>query len=152
MIVSAYCRVSTDSSDQTNSYENQQSYFNREIEAKGHTLFKIYKDFGLTGTKLSNRPEFEEMLTDAGIDIKVINTDARDKRLLRQHTVYELSDRKPKFNEIWIKNTSRFARNTLSYTLITLLRQKHVNVYFIEQNINTSDLAQDLLYKLISVF
>ena len=32
------------------------------------------------------------------------------------------------------------------------LRQKHVNIYFIEQNINSNDLAQDLLLKLMQIF
>ena len=29
--VAAYCRVSTDSTDQSNSFENQKSFFEREI-------------------------------------------------------------------------------------------------------------------------
>ena len=152
MIVSAYCRVSTDSKDQLNSLDNQLSYFSREIEAKGHTLYKIYYDEGLTGTKLNNRPDFDRMLQDAGIDVKVIVTNKNDARVKNKHTVYEISDRVPLFNEIWIKNTSRFARNTLSYEIITLLRQKHVNIFFIEQNINSNDMAQDMLLKLMQIF
>lgn len=152
MKISAYGRVSTDSADQANSYENQLSYFNREIEAKGHELYKVYADKGLTGTKLTNRPSFFKMLYDAGIDIKTIQTVRGDMRTKTRHTVYEVSDRVPLFDEIWIKNTSRFARNTLSYELITKLRQKHVNIYFIEQNINSNDLAQDLLLKLMQIF
>lgn len=152
MIISSYCRVSTDSTDQANSYNNQRSYFEREIVDKGHTVFKIYADKGMTGTKLNNRPEFEQMLKDAGIDIKIIETDNRDKRIKNRHTVYELSDRKPLFDEIWIKNTSRFARNTLSYEIINYLRQKHVNIFFVEQNINSSDMTQDLLLKLMQIF
>ena len=144
--------MSTDSEDQLNSYQNQQSFFEREIVNRGHTLYKIYADRGLTGTKLSNRPEFENMLNDAGIDIKIVNTNKHDKRLKMQHMVYEISDRKPMFDEIWMKNTSRFARNTLSYEIINLLRQKNVNLYFLEQNINSSDMAQDLLLKLLQVF
>ena len=108
MIISAYCRVSTDSQDQLNSLENQRSYFEREIEAKGHTLYKVYYDKGLTGTKLSNRPAFEQMLIDAGIDVKKVFLDKHDKRVKRAHTIYEVSNRTPLFDEIWIKNTSRF--------------------------------------------
>jgi DNA invertase Pin-like site-specific DNA recombinase len=152
MIVSAYCRVSTDSKDQLKSLENQISYFNREIKSKGNTLYKIYYDEGLTGTKLNNRPDFEKMLYDAGIDVKIFKSDKRDLRIKHKHTVYELSDRTPLFDEIWIKNTSRFARNTLSYEIISLLRQKHVNIFFMEQNINSNDMAQDMLLKLMQIF
>lgn len=152
MDIVGYCRVSTDSRDQLNSYENQHSFFMREITQRGHNLAGIYADKGLTGTVLSNRPDFNRMLTDAGIDVKVFTDNARDRRTKKKHTVYELSDRKPLFNEIWVKNTSRFARNTLSYEIIAKLRQKNVNIFFIEQNINTKDLAQDLLLKLMQIF
>jgi DNA invertase Pin-like site-specific DNA recombinase len=152
MVVSAYCRVSTDSKDQLNGLENQKSYFEREIKAKGHTLYKVYYDKGLTGTKLSNRPAFEQMLIDAGIDVKKVFLDKHDKRVKRAHTIYEVSNRTPLFDEIWIKNTSRFARNTLSYEIIGKLRQKKVNIFFIEQNINSSDMTQDLLLKLMQIF
>lgn len=152
MNICAYARVSTDSEDQANSYENQHTYFTREIVSKGHTLYKIYADKGLTGTKLNNRPEFEKMLTDAGIDIINFNSNGRDLRSRNKHTVYGISERKPLFDEIWIKNTSRFARNTLSSEIITMLRQKNVNIFFLEQNINTNNMSQDLLLKLIAVF
>lgn len=152
MNVVGYCRVSTDTRDQLNSYENQHSFFIREISQRGHTLSGIYADRGLTGTVLNNRPDFERMLTDAGIDVKVFTDNIRDRRKKKKHTVYEVSDRKPLFDEIWIKNTSRFARNTLSYEIITKLRQKNVSIFFIEQNINTRELGQDLLLKMMQIF
>jgi len=151
MKVVAYCRVSTDSRDQLNSYENQMSYFDREIEARGHKSLGIYADRGLTGTAFDNRPELERMLIDAGLDVNRVE-DRMDKRIKARHTIYEISDRAPKFEEIWLKNTSRFARNTLSYEIIQKLRTKHVYLYFIEQNINTRDVSQDLLLKLMQVF
>lgn len=151
-IVSGYARVSTNSKDQENSFNNQRSFFEREVKKNKCVLFDFYADKGLTGTQLNNRAEFERMLHDAGIDVKKIRTDPRDKRKKFIHTVYELSDRKPLFDEIWIKNTSRLARNTLVSEIINLLRQKQVYVYFVEQNINTRDLSQDLLLKLVQVF
>lgn len=160
MIVSAYARVSTDSEEQEKSYEAQYSYFNREIQARGHTLFKVYGDEGETGTKLNNRKEFNQMLYDAGIDIiESYRTDAPlnrfgniDRRLKKMHINYEESERPPLFNEIWIKNTSRFARNTLSFQIVEKLRNKGVHIYFIEQNINTKDLSADFLLKLFQLF
>ena len=160
MIISAYCRVSTDSEQQEKSFEAQQSYFTREITARGHTLFKVYGDEGETGTKLNNRKEFNQMLYDAGIDIiESYRTDAPlnrfgniDRRLKKMHINYEESERTPLFNEIWIKNTSRFARNTFSFEIVEKLRNKGVHIYFIEQNINTKDLSADFLLKLFQLF
>lgn len=151
-VVSGYARVSTNSKDQENSFNNQKSFFEREVKKNHCVLYDFYADKGLTGTQLNNRAEFERMLHDAGIDVKRIRTNPRDKRNKFIHTVYELSDRKPLFDEIWIKNTSRLARNTLVSEIINLLRQKQVYVYFVEQNINTRDLSQDLLLKLVQVF
>lgn len=148
----AYTRVSTDTKDQENSYENQQSYFkNRLGNAEGYELVGIFADKGLTGTKLNNRPSFNQMLHDAGIDIIETFT-SNDRRLKKKHVLYEVSNREPKFNEIWIKNTSRFARNTLSFEIIKDLRKKGVHIYFVEQNLNTKDVASDFLLKLFQLF
>ena len=148
----AYCRVSTNSKDQENSFENQKSYFSREIERnKGCKLVHIYADKGLTGTKFNNRPEFNQLLLDAGIDVIKFGN-KKDKRNKKQHIIYEVSDRKPKFEEIWIKNTSRFARNTLSYDIIVKLREKGVIIRFIEQNLNTKDLGNDLVLQIFQLF
>lgn len=64
--VAAYCRVSTDSTDRANSFENQKSFFEREINKNpDYELYQVYADKGITGTKLQ-RPEFNHMLEDAG--------------------------------------------------------------------------------------
>ena len=160
MKISAYCRVSTDSEQQEKSYDAQQTYFNREIVVKGNELYRVYGDEGETGTKLNNRKQFKQMLYDAGINIvESFRQDARrnkygniDMRIKKMHINYEESDRIPLFDEIWIKNTSRFARNTLSFQIIQILRNKGVHIYFIEQNINTKDLSADFLLKLFQVF
>ena len=150
--VACYCRVSTDSKDQANSFENQQTYFKNVLtHSKECRLINIYADQGLTGTKLNNRPEFNKMLNDAGIDI-IEKFIGKDKRLKKKHVLYEITERPPLFNEIWIKNTSRFARNTLSFEIISLLRNKGVHIKFIEQNINTKDISSDFLLKLFQLF
>ena len=46
MRVAAYCRVSTDSEEQLNSYEAQKTYYTQKIQAG------IYADEGITGTSL----------------------------------------------------------------------------------------------------
>ena len=148
--ISAYCRVSTDKDDQINSLDNQKSFFQREIEAQGHILHHIYADPGLSGTKMETRQQFIAMLHDAGLDISTVTTTVNRRR--KTHTVYDVSDRTPAFDEIWIKNTSRFARNTLSYEIISKLRAKRVNIHFMSENIDTLDMSQDLLLKLMQIF
>ncbi len=68
--VAAYCRVSTKSDDQENSFENQKNYFEREYKNNPDYLFYgLYADRGITGTTLKKRPDFNRMLTDAGLDV-----------------------------------------------------------------------------------
>lgn len=150
MRVAAYCRVSTNSSDQANSLENQVSYFSREIEAKGHELINVYADRGLSGTNL-DRPQFEKMLYDAGIDIEKFNK-RNDARIKARRVFYAISDREPEFDEIWFKNTSRFARNTLSSEIVDKLNSKGVHLFFVEQNINTGDATKGFQLKLFQLF
>jgi len=148
--VVGYARVSTGSEEQLTSYNHQKQYFQDEITAKGHIFSGIYADKGLTGTKLE-RKDFERMLVDAGLDIIKLSSNKNDVRNSKKHTVYEISDREPKFDYIWISNTSRFARNTLSFELISKLREKGVYIYFIQQGIDTKDISNDVLLKILQV-
>lgn len=151
--ICAYTRVSTDSADQENSLENQMFYFERKAkDMENVELVKIYSDKGLTGTNV-NRPEFIQMLRDAGIDVSPQISKYTSKPL-KNKFVYEINPYvEPMFNEIWIKNTSRFARNTLSQEIIDVLSQKGVYIYFVEQDISTKDdLNRGLLLKLFQVF
>ena len=151
MKVAAYCRVSTDSNDQANSYENQKSFFSHKIEESGHELVQIYADKGITGTKLS-RPEFDKMIYDAGVNVLRVTPSVRDGRR-QEHIVYEPdAERAPLFEEIWVKNTSRFARNTLSFDILEKLKEKGVYVYFIEQGFSTKDQTSLLGLKMMQVF
>ena len=63
--VAAYCRVSTDSKDQLNSYRTQIGYYTNFIaQHPGWELVDIYADEGITGTSLEKRDEFKRMLQD----------------------------------------------------------------------------------------
>jgi len=151
--VAAYCRVSTDKKDQESSFENQFAYFEEIISKKGHQLIKIYGDDGLTGTKLNNRSSLNEMLKDAGVDIiECYKNDLEttkygnlDKRMNKEEVIYRASQREPKFDEIWIKNTARFARNILCTQIVTALRKKGVFIYFVDQDINTKTNEKDVM-------
>ena len=85
--VAAYCRVSTDSDDQTNSFESQRTFFRQYIERNPDwELFEIYADEGISGTSTRKRRAFNRMIRSA-----------RDGEI----------------DLIITKEISRFARNTL---------------------------------------
>ena len=65
MNIAAYCRVSTDKTDQLNSLEIQKEFFLEYTKRTGDNLIKLYADEGISGTKIKNRKEFQRMLADA---------------------------------------------------------------------------------------
>lgn len=86
MNIAAYCRVSTDTSDQLNSLETQKRFFTEYTEKHGHNLVKLYADEGISGTKIRNRKQFQQLLEDA------------------KHGIFDM---------VVVKDISRFARNTV---------------------------------------
>ncbi|MBE5040587.1 recombinase family protein [Ructibacterium gallinarum] len=112
--VAAYCRVSTDSSDQANSFESQQRYFREYIERNPDwELTEIYADKGLSGTNTKKRVAFQKMINDAELG---------------------------KFSLILTKEVSRFARNTVdTLNYARLLKAQNIGIYFMVDNIRTLD-------------
>lgn len=86
MNIAAYCRVSTDKSDQLNSLEAQKEFFSEYTKHTGDTLVRLYADEGISGTKIKNRKEFLRMMSDA------------------EHGLFDM---------VVVKDISRFARNTV---------------------------------------
>ena len=86
MRVAAYCRVSTDKSDQLNSLETQKKFFEEYTQKNGHSLVELYADEGISGTKIKNRKDFLRLMEDA---------------------------RCGRFDMVVVKDISRFARNTV---------------------------------------
>lgn len=112
--VAAYCRVSTDKTDQANSLENQQQFFNEYIR-RNHLwkLYDIYVDDGISGTNTKKRAAFNQMIEDA---------------------------KSGKFDLIITKEISRFARNILdSISYTRELKALGIGVIFLNDNINTLD-------------
>lgn len=112
--VAAYCRVSTDKTDQANSLESQQQFFNEYIR-RNHLweLYDIYVDDGISGTNTKKRVAFNQMIEDA---------------------------KDGKFDLIITKEISRFARNILDSIGYTReLKALGVGVIFLNDNINTLD-------------
>ena len=114
MKVAAYCRVSTEYEDQTNSFETQKRFFKEHIERNPDwELYEIYADEGLSGTSTRDRKAFNRMIADA---------------------------KAGKFELILTKEVSRFARNTVDTLQYTReLKQIGVGVRFISDNINSMD-------------
>lgn len=135
--VVAYARVSTNKKDQKNSFENQQTYFMRELNRTsdcklikrnidGICVDGIYADKGISGTKLS-RPAFDRMLIDAGLQ-PIIDADNDTKT-----TAYKINYKvKPKFDMIYVKDTSRFGRNVSINAILQTLKDNGVYVYFLD--------------------
>ncbi len=103
--VAAYCRVSTDSDEQLNSYKNQLEYYTNKINSNPDwEPVEVFADEGITGTSTKKRDEFNRMIEmcKAG-----------------------------KIDIILTKSVHRFARNTLdSIKYVRMLRALNVNVIF----------------------
>ena len=108
--VAAYCRVSTDSEDQLNSYKSQVKYYTDLIKSNSEWDFAdIYADEAITGTQVTKRENFQRLIKDCmNGDIDMIIT----------------------------KSISRFARNTLdTLKYVRMLKERGIAVLFEEENI-----------------
>ena len=145
--VCAYCRVSTDSAEQNKSYEAQKEYFKQKLSKEnGYKLVEIYADEGISGTKLSSKREaFNQMLYDAGLELMTNHLKVTEIRKKYISYDYVLSDREPKFNLIYVKDSSRFARNTEVIRIINRLRDKGVYIYFEDLNKSTENSQEMML-------
>ena len=116
--VAAYCRVSSDSADQLNSYIAQVDHYTRYISShEGWELADIYADEGLTGMEVNHREEFKRMIADC---------------------------RDGKIDRILVKSISRFARNQEDYILyMRELLQLGVTIYFEKENIDTGKITSE---------
>jgi DNA invertase Pin-like site-specific DNA recombinase len=123
--VAAYCRVSTDKSDQANSFESQKRYFKEYINREPlWQLAEIFADEGVSGTSTKKRKAFNEMISRA---------------------------KNCEFDLIITKEISRFARNTLDSIHYTRELKKYgVGVIFLGDNINTLDADSELRLTIMS--
>lgn len=121
--LAAYCRVSSDSSDQLNSFAAQIKYYTDY--SKTHTKYElvdIYADEGITGTSIKKRDEFKRLIKDC---------------------------EKHKIDCIITKSISRFARNTSDLlTVLRMLKTLGVRVYFEEQALDSEKMNAELFITL----
>ena len=131
--IAIYARVSTEMAEQDTSFQAQIKYFTEKF-ADEYEIVQVYADKG-SGLSLKNRPQFQQMLKDAGIEIEErkgkINTYATNKQ--------------PKFKYILTKSVSRFSRNTETVSIIRDLKSKGVYVIFDDINKSTEDAESDMI-------
>ena len=127
MRVAAYCRVSTDSEEQLNSYEAQKTYYTQKIQdSPDWEMAGIYADEGISGTSLKKRTQFNKMITACK----------------RGH-----------IDLIITKSLSRFARNTVDcLDTVRLLKANGIGVYFEKENINTMTMTSEFMIALYGSF
>nr|WP_325181993.1 recombinase family protein [uncultured Oscillibacter sp.] len=125
--VAAYCRVSSDSSDQLHSYAAQiRGYTEESSKHEGWKLVGIYADEGLTGTRMDKREDFNRMITAC---------------------------KRGRIDKILAKSVSRFVRNTVDcLKVIRTLKSRGIGVIFEKENINTLTESSEFLITLFSSF
>lgn len=118
--IAAYCRVSSDSEDQLNSFYAQVRHYTTAIaELPNSVLVDIYSDEAVSGGTMEKREDFMRMIADCN---------------------------KGKIDRILTKSVSRFARNTLEcLETVRDLKLKGVSIYFEEQRIDTMKMGDELL-------
>lgn len=116
----AYCRVSSDSENQLNSFMAQTRYYEKAFEKSDREqLVDIYADEGITGTREDKRDEFQRMIKDC---------------------------RRGKIDRIYTKSISRFARNTKDCLKnIRELKSLGITVFFEKENIDTAKLTDEMM-------
>lgn len=125
--VAAYCRVSTDSTDQQNSFFAQVKYYNDFIRSNDKmVLVDIYADEGITGTSVDKRDEFKRMLKDA---------------------------KNRKIDRVLVKSVTRFARNSLEcIESVRKLKSYGVTVLFENDHIYTDTMNSEMILYIKSAF
>lgn len=125
--MAAYCRVSTDSADQINSFIAQMRYYSEYIRSNENMTFvDIYADEGITGTCINKREEFKRMMKDC---------------------------KNRKIDRVIVKSVQRFARNSLEcIESVRELAECDVSVYFENDNIDTKNMNSEMILYIKSAF
>ncbi len=116
----AYCRVSSSSEDQLNSYMAQVTYYSHKFEdSETEILVDVYADEGITGTREDKRDEFQRLMQDC---------------------------RRGKIDRIYTKSISRFARNTKDCLKnVRELKSLGITIFFEKENIDTANMTDEMM-------
>ena len=123
--VAAYCRVSTLSEAQEESYETQCAAYKKLISNDPKLeLVKIYGDLGFSGASIRNRPEFQQMLEDC---------------------------QNGKIDIVITKSISRFARNLVDcIETVRMLGELGISVLFERESIDTLSNGGEMLLAVLA--
>ncbi|MFZ7133223.1 MAG: recombinase family protein, partial [Eubacteriales bacterium] len=123
--VCAYCRVSTDSREQQNSFSAQVEYYKTFIGKRDDWEYTgIFADEAKSGTQVKKRDEFLRMIKDC---------------------------EDGKIDMIITKSVTRFARNTVdSIESIRKLKALGIGVYFEKEHINTLSEKSEQMITILS--
>ena len=124
--VAAYCRVSTDSEEQINSYNSQIEYYTSIIDENPNwRLAGVFADEGLSATSTKKREQFNRMIQKCrrgGIDLVIT------------------------------KSVSRFSRNTLDCIgYVRKLKDMNIGVLFEKEGVNTLEMDDETLLTIFGV-
>ena len=122
--VAAYARVSSDSTDQLNSFATQVDYYTSYIQSKDEWEFAgLYADEAVSGTTADKRSDFQRLLADC---------------------------RAGKIDRILVKSISRFARNTIDcIQTVRELKQLGIAVEFEKEDIDTGNMGSEMLLSIL---
>ena len=125
--VAAYCRVSTDSDQQELSFDTQVEVYEKKIKSNPDWEYAgVYTDEGISGTRASRRPGFQQMIKDA---------------------------EDGKIDRIITKSISRFARNTLDCIgYVRHLKDIGTTILFEKENIDTGSSYSEMLLTVLAAF
>ena len=111
MRIAAYCRVSTEKEDQLNSLQVQKNFFTEYAEKNRDELVRLYADEGISGTRIKNRTEFQQMMRDAECGL---------------------------FQAVVVKDISRLARNTVDLLQsVRRLKALGIDMIFLTANMTS---------------
>lgn len=118
--VAPYCRVSTNSEEQLDSYQAQIEYYTEKIAAQQEwTMVDMFADEGKTATSTKKRKDFLRMIKAC---------------------------EKGKVDLIITKSVSRFCRNTLDgLDYVRRLKRMGVGVFFEKENVNTLYMDNEMI-------
>ncbi len=118
--VAPYCRVSTNSEEQLDSYQAQIEYYTEKIAAQPEwTMVDMFADEGKSATSTKKRKDFLRMIKAC---------------------------EKGKVDLIITKSVSRFCRNTLDgLDYVRKLKRMGVGVFFEKENVNTLYMDNEMI-------
>ncbi|ETA81692.1 recombinase family protein [Youngiibacter fragilis] len=118
--VAPYCRVSTNSEEQLDSYQAQIEYYTEKIAAQQEwTMVDMFADEGKTATSTKKRKDFLRMIKAC---------------------------EKGKVDLVITKSVSRFCRNTLDgLDYVRRLKRMGVGIFFEKENVNTLYMDNEMI-------